>query len=73
MKVHVNKAFYDVKQCVTRKVGEIFDATQARIDEIKGVDPELVEVEQPRAKKQPAQAKAKKPAEEAVETASNEE
>lgn len=73
MKVRVNKAFYDIKERVSRVVGEVFDATQARIDEIMGVDPDLVEAEKPRAKKQAAEKKAVAPDDQPTEAVASEE
>lgn len=66
MKVTVLKGFYDLKERVSRVAGEVFDATQARIDEIKGVDDSLIKVEKPK-RKAPAPAKEAEQAEAAEE------
>lgn len=46
MKVIARKNFFDLKEKVDRTIGEEFEATQARIDEINAVDPSLIEVKQ---------------------------
>lgn len=56
MKVIVRKDFFDLKKKVDRKVGEEFDATKERIDEINAVDPTLIEVKQVKPRKKAKEA-----------------
>lgn len=52
MKAVVKAAFYDREASLTRQVGEVFDATAARIDEINAAFPGYVErAEAPKRKK----------------------